>query len=79
MLFDAGRMHYQAGEMAAARAEFDRAIEVLLNAHDNSANRQVFERKLSELIEEIYRFDLSGLGASDVSSEPRFETNTTGS
>jgi membrane-bound lytic murein transglycosylase D len=61
--FEAGRRFYRAGDMAAARREFDLAVETLLNAPRNDSDGETVERKLSELAEAIHAYDISGLGA----------------
>ena len=71
--FEAGRRFYRAGDMAAARREFDRAVETLLNAPRNDADVETLERKLSELVEAIHAYDISGLGAGLPDSETVFD------
>ena len=71
--FEAGRQLYRAGELAAARREFDRAVETLLNAPRNDADAGTMERKLSELVDAIHGYDISGLGAGLPESETVFD------
>lgn len=61
--FETGKKFYQQGDMAAARREFDAAVEVLLSAPDNLPDRQRLERKLDQMVDTIYRYDLEGLGS----------------
>ncbi len=61
--FESGKKLYQAGDMAGARQEFDRAINLLLAAPENVPDRQRLERKLDQMADQIYRYDLDGLGA----------------
>lgn len=70
--FQAGRRFYQAGDQESARKEFNRAIDLLLNAPDNPAYRMVLDDKLDTLVQAIYRMDLAGLGAGDTDG-PSFE------
>ena len=42
--FESGKKLYQQGEVAGARKEFDRAIEVLLSASENLPDRPKLER-----------------------------------
>lgn len=70
--FQAGRRFYLDGEEKAARREFDRAIDLLLAAPDTLGFRSVLDRKLDDLVEEIHRLDLAGLGSADL-GEPAFE------
>ena len=69
-VFEIGRRFYRAGDAAGARREFDRAIDLMLEASDqNLMDRQEYEKKLDEMIDSIHRVDLAGLGASK-SAEP---------
>jgi len=70
--FQLGRKHYQEGDEDAARREFDRAIDVLL-AGPEGVSRVALDSKIEELVDAVHRFDLTGLGAADVASEPSFE------
>ncbi len=60
--FEAGKRLYQVGDMPAARDEFDRAIDLLLSAPENIPDRQRLEKKLDQMVDNIYRYDLDGLG-----------------
>ena len=71
--FEAGRRAYRAGDMSAARSEFDRAVETLLNAPRNDADSETLDRKLSDLADAIYAYDISGLGAGLPDSETVFD------
>jgi len=70
--FQAGRKCYLEGDEKGARREFDRAIDLLLGAPDSAGFRVVLDKKLEELVEEIHRLDLAGLGSADL-GEPSFE------
>ena len=61
--FEAGKRLYQQGEVERAREEFDRAIDMLLAAPANLPDRQRLERRLDQMADAIYRYDLEGLGA----------------
>ena len=67
--FEAGKKAYQQGDAAAARREFDRSIETLLSAPENLPEHARLERKLDQLVDRIYRYDLEGLGAGEVRQE----------
>ncbi len=67
--FRQGRFFYEQGDPANARAEFDRALEVLLASPASPGDRQRIERKTDQLTEAIYRFDTEGLGASQSEDE----------
>ena len=71
--FQSGRRFSQQGEEAAARREFDRAIDLLLSAPEGSNARSAVDKKLEELVDGIHRLDLAALGSADTASEPRFE------
>ena len=62
-LFQNGKRLYLQGDIAGARREFDRSLDVLLSAPENLPDRQRLERKLDQMAESIYRYDLEGLGA----------------
>ncbi len=68
-LFQNGKRLYQQGDVAGARRQFDRALDVLLSAPDNLPDRQRLERKLDQLSDSIFRFDLEGLGAQAAQQE----------
>ncbi len=61
--FDTGRRLYQQGNTDGARSEFDTALGILLSAPENVPDRQRLERRLDQMAETIYRYDLEGLGA----------------
>ncbi len=63
--FEAGKKAYQSGDIALARHEFDRALDVLLSAPEHLADRQRIESKLDALVDSIYRYDLGELGAGE--------------
>ena len=71
--YQSGRAYYQGGDVATARREFDRAIDLLLAAPEDAAIRVSTDKKLDELVDAIHRFDLAELGAGDAASEPGFE------
>jgi membrane-bound lytic murein transglycosylase D len=67
--FEAGRKLYQQGDIAGARREFDAAMDVLLSAPENIPDRQRLERRLDQMADTIYRYDLEGLGSGAVQQE----------
>src|SRR5215813_13181126 len=72
--FRKGRRLYQAKDLAGARTEFDRAIDLMLEASDQDpADRQELERKLDEMADFIHRYDLADLGAGASVDQPRFD------
>jgi membrane-bound lytic murein transglycosylase D len=63
--FDSGKKLYQQGDIAGARHEFDAAVDILLSTPENVSDRQRLERKLDQMVDTIYRYDLEGLGAGE--------------
>ena len=60
--FQSGKRYYQAGDLANARREFDRAIDLMLEASDQGLiDRQQYERQLDEMVDSIHRYDLADL------------------
>jgi membrane-bound lytic murein transglycosylase D len=72
--FQRGKRYYQANDMGNARREFNSAIDLILQAADESpAEKQEYGRRLDEMVDAIHRFDLAGLGASANVEEGKFE------
>jgi membrane-bound lytic murein transglycosylase D len=72
--FEAGKKLYQAKDADGARREFDRAVDLMLQASDETpADRQDYEKKFDDMVESIHRFDLSGMGASASIDDDKFE------
>ena len=72
--YAAGKRAYQAGDVATARREFDRAIDTMIEASDQGLiDRQQYERQLDEMVDQIHRFDLANLGAAAVVDQAKFE------
>ena len=63
--FDAGKKLYADGDLEGARREFDRAIDILLNATEAGDDRQHLDKSFDRLVDAIYRFDLEGLGTGN--------------
>jgi membrane-bound lytic murein transglycosylase D len=69
-----GTQAYRRNDTETARREFDTAIDLMLDACDSHADdRDDFENHLDEMVEQIHRMDLSGLGASAEVDPGRFE------
>ncbi len=60
---DKGRQFYFKGDVVGARREFDSAISTLLSAPDSLPDHRRVERRLDEMCDLIYRFDVEKLGA----------------
>src|ERR1017187_1972768 len=72
--FLAGKRFYQAGDLAKERQEFDRAIDLMLEAGDQGLiDRPQYERQLDEMVDNIHRYDLADLGAAAVEDQGKFE------
>ena len=72
--FQAGKRSYQAGDLPNARREFDRAIDLMLEASDQGLlDRLQYERQLGEMVDNIHRYDLADLGAAAVEDQGKFE------
>lgn len=61
--FNAGREAYFKGDFATAHREFDEAIDILLSTPDSIPDHRRIERRLDEMSDVIYRFDVEKLGA----------------
>lgn len=62
--FEAGKRLYDAGDVDAARREFDASLDVLLSAPDNGADRSRLESEVDRISDAIYHYDLEGLGVA---------------
>jgi membrane-bound lytic murein transglycosylase D len=58
-----GRQFYFQGNLAGAHREFDAAVDALLTAPESLPDHRRIERKLDEICDLIYRFDVEKLGA----------------
>ena len=72
-LFASGKALFQQGKKDQARREFDQAIDLLLAATEKAPDRAQLEKKLEDLIDRIYRFDLE-MGAGEL-EQTVFETS----
>src|SRR5271157_633181 len=68
-----GRTFYFQGDLTAARREFDAAIDVLLGSPEALPDHRRVERRLEEVSDLIYRFDIDKLGAGDVTDAIVFD------
>ena len=66
---EAGRKLYQQGDLAGARHEFDAAVDILLSTPDGIPDRQKLERRLDQMVDRIYRYDLDRLGSGETQQE----------
>ncbi len=73
--FAQGKKAYQDGKVDEARRAFNRAIDILLGPKDGQGAREALpepglerarlERRLEQMVDDIFHYDLDGLGASD--------------
>jgi membrane-bound lytic murein transglycosylase D len=71
--FQEGKRFVDAGLFDEARQAFDRAVSVLLEAPEDDPNRERIERRLEEMVDLIYRYDLDALGSGASGGELPFE------
>lgn len=69
-----GKRLYQEGNVAESRREFDRALDILLDAPETT-DRPALEKKFDELVRSIYRYDVDGLGSGQTAENPVFENS----
>ena len=71
--FAAGKRAFQSGNMEEARRNFDRSLDLLLSAPENTIDRARLEVHAEQLIEAIYRYDIDGGSGSDADTEVTYE------
>jgi membrane-bound lytic murein transglycosylase D len=72
--FQAGKRAYQNQDLVNARREFDRAIDLMLEASEQGLiDRQMYERQLDEMVDQIHRYDLAEMGAAALVEQGKFE------
>jgi membrane-bound lytic murein transglycosylase D len=69
--FNAGRQLYFEGDLPGARREFDQAVDSLLRVPDSLPDHGRIERRLDEICNLIYRFDVEKLGAGQKAEEEK--------
>lgn len=70
--FNEGKQAYQAGNIVEARRLFNEAVDVLLSSPE-SADRGKAERRLDQMVDAIYRYDMNGLGAAEDADKVVFD------
>src|SRR5208282_4025684 len=71
--FQLGKKYYQEKELESARREFDQAVDLMLAGSDSPSDRALYETKLERMVDEIHRYDLSGLGVAASVEEPQYD------
>jgi membrane-bound lytic murein transglycosylase D len=67
--FQAGKIAFQEGRVEDARREFDSAVDILLTTPPDFPERARLEKRLEQMIETIYRTDLSLASAARESED----------
>ncbi|MCX6594737.1 MAG: transglycosylase SLT domain-containing protein [Acidobacteria bacterium] len=68
-----GKRLLQEGDQEGARRAFDRAVEILLSTPVTAPNRARVERRLEEIVDLIYRYDVERLGSGDATAIASFD------
>jgi membrane-bound lytic murein transglycosylase D len=71
--FEEGKKALAEGRTDDARKEFNRAIDALLAAPDTATDRTRIERRLEELSDSIYRYDLDQMGAAEPTDQVSYD------
>lgn len=72
--FQRGKAAYQIDDIVTARREFNTAVDLMLDASDQSpSDRQEYEKQLDEMVDSVHRYDRAGMGASVDIEEAQFE------
>ncbi len=67
--FNTGRQMYFQGNLEGARREFDASVEALLSAPESIPDHRRIERRLDEICDLVYRFDVEKLGAGQTEQD----------
>jgi membrane-bound lytic murein transglycosylase D len=71
--FQTGKQMYFQGNLDGARHEFDAAVDALLSAPDSLPDHRRIERRLDEICDVVYRFDVEKLGAGEAEDAENFD------
>jgi membrane-bound lytic murein transglycosylase D len=71
--YAAGQANYKAGHLEAAKANFDRAFDLLLSSNQDLRNDERLEREFDKIVEAVHALELAALKQGDGFSEPRSE------
>ncbi|MEZ5352002.1 MAG: transglycosylase SLT domain-containing protein [Bryobacteraceae bacterium] len=71
--YERGAAFQEDGDMAAARIEFDQALELLTSTPQSMPGRGLIVRRYQQLVEEIYRIESSSTEENEKESGPIFD------
>ena len=71
--FEQGKKYYQEKDGDHARIEFDQTIDLMIEASDSPSDRLLYESTLENWVDEIHRYDLTGLGSAASADEPQYD------
>jgi len=71
--FQQGKQYYQDKDADRARIEFDQAIDLMIEASESPSDHQLYEATLEKWVDEIHRYDLTGLGSAASVDEPQYD------
>lgn len=71
--FQEGKRLYLAGDREGARKAFDQAVDLLLSGPETVTGRLRLDKRFEDMIDEIYRYDIEGLGAGDPEQQAGFD------
>ncbi len=71
--YESGRANYAAGHLEAAKANFDRAFNLLLQGPAEVRSDERLERKFEQIVEDVHSLDLVALKEGDGFTEQRSE------
>jgi membrane-bound lytic murein transglycosylase D len=71
--YAAGQANYKSGHLEAAKADFDRAFNILLSSDLDLRHDERLEREFDKLVEAVHALELAALKQGDGFSEPRSE------
>ena len=64
-LFQEGKRLYAVGDKQGARKQFDAAVDHMVTSPDSVTGKLRLDKRFEDLVDQIYRYDVEGLGAGD--------------
>lgn len=71
--FQTGKRFYRLGNLPEARIQFDRTMDLYMKAFQRTKDRTRLQPRFDEMVDSIYRLELTGMEAAIPAQEPRFE------